>query len=186
MLKTALALALVALLAEPAAADVLFTFTQTGSTPPGAVSATGTLTISDEAHAAGLDVAREFPGLAPNDLSGTGIVDLSFTANQLTATFSDFTIGDQIGWEVVLSSDPFGTPSGLIRFNDNESDFLFSLDGVASEGLFNSDTGPCFITGTCSFTGIFARAAPTPAPAALSLIALGTLALGAARRRRRA
>ena len=73
MLKTAFALALAMLLAGPAAADVLFTFTQTGSTPPGAVSATGTLTISDEAHAAGLDVAREFPGLAPNDLSGTGI-----------------------------------------------------------------------------------------------------------------
>lgn len=102
-MKTAFALALAMLLAGPAAADVLFTFTQTGSTPPGAVSASGTLTISDEAHAAGLDVAREFPGLAPNDLSGTGI---------------------------------------------------------------------------------FARAAP--APAALSLIALGTLALGAARRRPRA
>lgn len=202
-----------ALFAPPAFADVIFDFTQTGSTPPGVVTASGSLSLSDAAFADGINVSRRSSppaGVGPLvDLNGTGITALSFAVTaapaasspggvpvSLVAGFADFTSLANAIWSVTLTSSPSGAPTGTIRFGDLSSDFVFNLAGSASSGGFNTDApNPCNRTGACTFTGVFGSSSgagsgstAVPEPASLALLGAAAGALGVAgglRRRRR-
>ena len=192
------------LFAPPAFADVIFDFTQTGSTPPGVVTASGSLSLSDAAFADGINVSRRAgppAGVGPLvALTGTGITALSFAVRAtpvasgpggvsigLAAGFADFTSLANVSWSVDLTSLPSGAPAGTIRFNDLSSDFVFNLAGSASSGSFNTDgPNPCNRTGTCGFTGAFGSASgpgagstAVPEPASLALLGGAVGALGA-------
>lgn len=185
-------------LSPPASADAIFRFTQTGSTPSGAVTgASGVLALTDAAFAAGVSIGRGFPNNGPapplngDSLVGTGITELTFSVPvqsiTLTASLAQFVpypIGAGFFWGVALTSGPGGIPTGYIRFNDSESDFTFNLNGELSFGSFNSDQGGvCGTTGVCQFSGTFQQSVPEPASLGLFAFALASLSLGRRARR---
>jgi hypothetical protein len=175
-----------------ASADLLFTFTQTASTPAGALLASGSLLLGDAAFQSGinLDLASNFaPGR--NDLAGSGIdlLDFSVTAPggvSLAAATKDFIPSAPVAkflWSVQLFSSPFGTPTGQIRFNDLADDFAFFLGSPVSTGSFNTDNPagfPCSRTGACGFAGTWTSAGVVAVsePASLGLLGLGLAGLG--------
>ena len=75
-----LLLAVLLLAGRPAAADVVFTFNQTGSTPGGAVTASGSITLSDAAFASGVSISQNHM-LPQADWTALGILGLNFVTN---------------------------------------------------------------------------------------------------------
>ncbi len=184
----------------PAAADVMFALTATGSSPAGVLQVSGSLALSNAAFASGVTISRRFffgSQSTPPDLSGTGVTAIDFKAVEadappdasLNATYTDFAAGNPaVGpfWAVDLESSPGGIPTGQVLFNNTASDFTFALGSPASSGLFNSDAGnpaSCGRTGVCQFAGTWRQVVPEPAT--IALLGFGFLSLLGIRQRAR-
>ena len=81
-------LALLLMAGRPAAADVVFTFNQTGSTPAGAVVASGSVVLSDLAFASGVSIARNHTNLL-TDWNALGLLGLNFAVNGLSVSLAN-------------------------------------------------------------------------------------------------
>ncbi|MFC7551106.1 hypothetical protein ACFQU7_00510 [Pseudoroseomonas wenyumeiae] len=67
-----------ALASTPASADVVLNFQQTGGSPTGGVTLGGTLTVTDQAYADGLNLSYSLSASGAVSTVNTGLVDASF------------------------------------------------------------------------------------------------------------
>ncbi len=199
----------------PVRAAVFFEFTITETTPATApIRATGWLALTDEAYAAGIRIAKghsynvravspfgwwEQFGIAWFDFRIVGVPQgpgANVSSGPLLIArppdFRDYGISSDAEpfWSVVLESSPFGTPAGLIAFNNSLMGFQFDLQGTASGGFFGADGGPepCGEAPLCGFTGRFElsdRSFPIIEPGALCLFGVGLASLARMRRRQK-
>jgi hypothetical protein len=174
-------------MSSPAAASVDFQFSQTGSTPPGSVIASGFLSISDAAFQAGLNVGLdEFN----SDFSGTGIEGIQFSTLHdgefLLSNFVPRPPGSVLFWGISLFSRPGGIPTGVVRFTDlsDENSAEFFLGNPQSTGDFASDNPAigCFLQ--CTFTGTWGTGLFLPEPPTLELLLVAVAGLIASRMRK--
>ena len=185
---------------SPALADKTFDFVQVGnSSPPGVMTASGSLTITDAAFRSGLNIFASFgPGCCV-DLSGDGIVFLDFEATNFLLGTTLSMVGNNFGdvgqlGGVFLVSRPGGKPTGTIDFT---IDFGFGGDGfefdlgqgsTASFSTDNPDGYPCTFAGFCHVPGLWEPVGFSIAePATVSLVipfAVGLLANGRRKRNR--
>jgi hypothetical protein len=198
------------LTARPAAADVIFTFTQTGAMPADAVAFSGSLAVSDEAYAQGIDIAYgNSDPLPPSQMGLDQLVSLSFDfavqrGFSRTFTEQDFYFqrspsSSGRAYSFRFTSEPEGLPQGRVRFNDTEDQFNLDFDPVSGAGLFISDRGGavcgrapgCHFTFSTEVTASTEATASTkvtavPEVASITLFCTGLVALaGAARRQGR-
>lgn len=187
------------LTARTAAADVIYTFTQTGATPAGAVAFSGSLVVTDEAFAQGIGIAYgNSDPLPPSQAGLDQLVSLSFDfavqrGFSRSFTEQDFFVERSPGstgraYSFSFSSAPEGLPQGRVRFNDTEDQFNLDFEPASGTGLFISDRGGavCGRAPGCSFTFTTTLTA-VPEVASIALFCTGLVALaGVARRRRRA
>ncbi len=189
----------------PAAADVVYTFSQTYGTPTGGIGGipAGSLGVSltfalddavvadQTAISAGFSCSsggycRAYPD--PVKLSDYGVTALSITAGtRFTAGLEDFTgipKGSALYWSFGLTFGPSGSLSGSIRYTDEFDGIGFTLTGGSVTGFYNTDLGnyPCNITGACSFAG---QVRAVPEPASIALFGAGVMGLALYRLRRR-
>jgi hypothetical protein len=187
--------------AAPASADAIFTFTQTGATPANGVAFSGSLAVTDEAYADGIDIAFSNRGSLPPSQTGLDqLTALSFdfaVPGGLSRSFTeqDFFIprppGDQSRrYEFSFRSTAEGILEGLVRFNDTIDQFNLDLDASGGDGLFISDRGGlnCGRAPGCSFT--FTVSQPreltaVPEAASVTLFCTGLVALAGVARRRK-
>lgn len=211
-MKSALAaslLALTAVLASPAKADVIYSFVQTSPTwtSPGSpyastdtigVVTSMTLVVSDQAAQNGFSV-RASSGGGASVAQTDGVLGLfvsvfngPFPNGSLRYTLADFTYEDPRQpssspvFRLSLAAAAGGMLNGTVAFNNTSDEARLAFDGTSVvQGMFNSDgAGACWYGG-CTFSGVQQRLATTvPEPASLAVfgVALGGLAL--ARRRR--
>lgn len=188
---------------QTASADVIFTFTQAGptmQTPFGGlgepvaspITARLGLTVSDDAFAAGLNLNQRNDALfRPPFADLNGLVALYVGLDNLMEAFSasvdDFTRPIPIlaaGYSrISLTSAPNGLPVGSVLFSTAQYitvQFLFDGSSAVLGSIVGD--GSCF--SGCTFSGVLTTTVPEPA--SILTFAMGVLALGAARRTRRA
>jgi hypothetical protein len=182
----------------PASAAVTFNFTQTGGTPPGALSFSGSLAVTDQAFANGLDILfSDVDGRAPATPRLDGLFSMSYIfavtrGLQRTVTETDFNDPRPIGsqgkaYSFRFTSNPGGGPQGAVRFNDTEDFFDLTLGAMGGQGLFISDRGgrACGVAPGCNFSfAISPMPVAVPEPAAILLFGTALIGLvGLARRK---
>lgn len=181
---------MLALASVPASADVILNFQQTGGSPAGGVTLGGTLTVTDQAYADGLNLSYSLSASGAVSTVNTGLVDASFFFSTpglgtVSLTLADLLAGSGLpaGTSVLgsLTSSPGGTSGGFLNAGGLGFGFQSSTDGNLFSGNFTAALGAC--TGGCDFNGTVVTTVPEPS--ALSLMAFGGVALLAARRRKR-
>jgi hypothetical protein len=182
---------ILALASAPASADVILNFQQTGGSPAGGVTLGGTLTVTDQAYADGLNLSYSLSAGGAVSTANAGLVDASFFFSTpglgtVSLTLADLLAGSGLpaGTSVLgsLTSSPGDTPSGFLNASGTGFVFQSSTDGNLFSGNFTAALGACIGNG-CSFNGTVVTTVPEPS--ALSLMALGGAALLVATRRRK-
>lgn len=151
---------------------------------PSGWSASGVITISDEAIAAGLNInVSENRGV---DWDRLGVFGLSFVFKfqhrEMAITRDDFPpfFQGQTGkyWVVNLVSGPGEIPTGRVFYNDSETMVTYYLNGADSRMAFASDAfgGSCFQQG-CNFDATFVAAVPEPSSVAMLAVPMALLGL---------
>lgn len=181
-----------ALASAPASADVVLNFQQTGGSPAGGVTLGGTLTVTDQAYADGLNLSYSLSASGAVSTTNAGLVDASFFFSTpglgtVSLTLADLLAGSGLpaGTSVLgsLTSGPGGTPGGFLNASGPGFGFQSSTDGNLFSGNFTAALGACTGSG-CDFSGTVVTTVPEPS--ALSLMAFGGVALLAAGWRKRA
>lgn len=193
MLRTGGLLAglVLALASAPASADVILNFQQTGGTPAGGVTLGGTLTVTDQAYADGLNLSYSLSSNGAVSAVNAGLVDASFFFSTPGLGTVSLTLADLLGGSGLpagtsvlgsLTSGPGGTPGGFLNASGPGFGFQSSTDGSVFSGNFTAALGACAGNG-CSFNGTVVTTVPEPST--LSLMAFGGLALLASTRGRK-
>ncbi|MCR0983422.1 PEP-CTERM sorting domain-containing protein [Roseomonas populi] len=183
--------------AAPARADRIVTFVQTGGAQnPGSpqgpfqgVYGSGYLVLTDQAFADGVDLLVVDGSFGPSPVRVDGLVDMRFATGfggvGLAASLYEFLNPPPFSavaprYELRLTSAPGGLPTGVVAYNNTETDFRFTLGDPFGFAATASDRGGGCRFG-CTITGY--SIVTVPEPAGLALFSAGLIGLGWVRRR---